>query len=147
VSRCKPCDKAYNAEYRAARPDKRRQFNRQSYAAIKADPERYAIRMEQIREWKARQRRARGARVVGPRARYGDSGPDVNVPAEPFARWLRERLVGNQYTRLAREVGMHEKRVREILGGQVMVALSTVDAALIAADAVDVLDELYPLDA
>lgn len=145
-SRCKQCSREYREEFVRARPDRVRAYRQSHYQRVKRDPERYAIRLEQGRESK---RRTRG---TDPRARRVSrvmreaASPDVMVPAGPFAEWLRDRLGDGELLRLARELGMHDRHVRSILKGQAMIALSTVDAALLAVDEPAMLDVLYPLD-
>lgn len=77
-----------------------------------------------------------------PRDRY-----DLELPAEPFQRWLRDRE-GEFESRdvMSEALGMADKTLREQLaGGRKFVHVDVVDRALLA-DGRTRLDDLYPLE-
>jgi hypothetical protein len=78
--------------------------------------------------------------------RSGVTATDPRYPAGPFVEWLRARAARDGYKPLARELGLHEARLRNMVGDPPdSFRLSTIDRILTALDEVDALNLLYPL--
>lgn len=146
---CIPCQREYTRDWHARRrkadPAWQEGRARSQRASLRSDPERYALSLERRRDW-ARRKYGYRRTLSTARTRNGSSGPNVHVDAAPFAVWLEGVKGDKTYKRLALELGMPERLVRGICGGeQAAVFLSTVDAALTAAGDVDALNDLYPI--
>ncbi|MGH8522895.1 MAG: hypothetical protein ACREXY_01330, partial [Gammaproteobacteria bacterium] len=76
----------------AANPDRKREYDRRRRERRKADPEAYAIHLDQSRESKRRTQGISSTRYrTSRRLREADPGEDGYVSALPFAEWIRER--------------------------------------------------------
>lgn len=146
ISWCRECERRDSRERararRAADPAANAAECARYYAAVRADPERFAaLRM--------RQRDARGIppeRWRSPRLHGIASSPRELVASEPFAAWLAERAAEVGVRPLARRVGKHETHVRDWIAGKVRsVDLATVDRAVTAWGDPDAINRLYPL--
>jgi hypothetical protein len=135
-SRCKRCmgelSKEYGKRLRRENPEAARQIDRDRWARIRADPERYAVELARVRDWYAQQRRARGA-AVRPRcsSRYHEPRPTFDgtaVDVGPLRDWMESTRLGT--TALAHLTGLGERTVSGVRHGtMVTLDLSTIDRA------------------
>lgn len=142
-SRCKACSLKRLNDYAATVP--RRPRDQRWYQRVKADPERYAIRLEHNR---ARHRRNRGTRPENYRGihrlDYQGSGRGQPVPdPQPFIDWLR--TLGDDAEQIGAECGIDPAQVRKYLSGAMVPTERTVDRAVTFAEQTHRLNELLPL--
>lgn len=140
---CKQHDIQRSIARAKADPERERARQRAVYERRRQDPERLAIIRDQSRESK---RRTLGIaperyRVNGPRSSAA-SGGDVLDPV-PFAAWLRS--LGTNAETIGLACGLSASQVRKYLKGERAVVLDVVDRALLEANTVTTLDDLYPI--
>lgn len=141
IAYCRPCANAKRKENYRKHPESKGEACRRWREKVKQDPERVADYREKQRIYNRMWHLRHGYRV-GRLTRIGGS---PSVDAAPFVAWLQ--TLGTSSREIAEACGMADGTVRALLrGDRVSVYLDTVDAALLHANTLTTLDELYPLE-
>lgn len=132
-SRCKSCARTRNGNANYAQQYRDR---------VRQDPEALAIYHDRNRERMRRQRGTPPERYRVGRLGEGGTGGDKLDPA-PFAAWLA--TLGPDSTVIGHECGLEPSQVRKYLKCERRVTLDVVDRALLHANTLTRLDDLYPM--
>jgi hypothetical protein len=139
----------WQANWRDKNREMSREYSRRHYYRVKADPEKWAIKLETARmDYRLRQMR------LGKPARIRKTIAEAIIPANPFVDWLEQAIpsVENLHE-YARNAGLTDRTIRRIMReGQAYVSVDTVDRLLMAHEKLVVvngvpvftLDDLYP---
>lgn len=146
-SQCRACRREHSQQWhrrkRLADPEWAQARRQRAYRSLRADPERWAATLARSRQWS---REHYGYRVI--KSRYDrpthHRGGGAGLDPRPFAAWLA--TLGRSAEAISHVVGLEAAQVRKYLNGERQtVTLDVVDRALLNANTLTTLDDLYPL--